>query len=414
MTLETLTETVIPMEFPTEKTKTTNGGDASGRDTLSGEKRPASSGAARVQKDLSEVLQQAEPFALKEDGPLLSSEEGSMLGREDGLLSSEDTCVSINAEFPEQPNNETLPSDDRLENVNKVYKIVQKLTGGLGGMADEGAIYGELTSGSMSKVVNLMIEFTGFCVSSHFIDIGCGWGKPNLHVAQYSGVALNVSVEVVPVHHFLGMTNLNAVLDAAKTNPSIGHKCYFIHADIITVKCLDPFTHVYMFDVGMAAGLLSKIGQLFNKSRSEFLICYHKPMLIIDEFKFDVKLLAQTSTTMSGSGEVHECYVYRRNSDKVISFPFPTITPSKKCQTAVDNCKLDLETLHQQVKKEIINFWKIGRLTRSVAASIFSLGLVLMDLQQNKNIFLPQGVVHLAVAFLLGDKASSVNILISD
>ena len=164
----------------------------------------------------------------------------------------------------------------------------------------------------------------------------------------------------------------------------------------------------------MPAKLLSKIGKLFNKSRSEFLICYHKPSLMIDEFKFDVTLLAQTPTSMSGSGEVHECYVYRRNPDKVNSFAFPTITPSKKCQIAVDNCKLDLEALHQQVLEDRNNFWKIGRLTRSKAASIFSLQLVLMDLQQNKTIFLPQGVAHLTAAFLLGKNASSVNILISD
>jgi hypothetical protein len=201
-------------------------------------------------------------YSLEEDGPLLSSEEGSMLGWEDGgfdtdipkatpsLLSSEDTCVGINAEFPERPNNETLPSDTRLENVDKVYKIVHKFTGALGGMAEGGPVYGELTTGSMNKVVNLMIEHTGFCESSCFIDIGCGLGKPNLHVAQYPGVALSVGVEIRAVRHFLGMTNLNAVLDAAKTNPSIGHKCYLIRADIMSFKCLDPFTHVYMFDIG--------------------------------------------------------------------------------------------------------------------------------------------------------------------
>ena len=97
----------------------------------------------------------------------------------------------------------------------------------------------------------------------------------------------------------------------------------------------------------MPSNLLSNIEKLFNKSRSEFLICYHKPSLIIDKYKFDVVLLAQTPTAMSGSGEVHECYVYRCNPDKVNSFAFPPITPAKKCQIAVDKCNLDLEDLHQ-------------------------------------------------------------------
>jgi hypothetical protein len=171
-----------------------------------------------LEDDSSSSSKDKSVYSLEVDGPLLSSVEVSMLGWEVGgfdtskatpsLLSSEDTCVGINAKFPERPNNKTLPSDTRLENVDKLYKIVHKFTGALGGMADGGAIYGEITSGSMNKVVNLMIERTGFCASSCFIDIRCGSGKPNLHIAQYPGVALSVGVEVVAVRHFLGMTNV--------------------------------------------------------------------------------------------------------------------------------------------------------------------------------------------------------------
>ena len=79
-----------------------------------------------LEDDSSSSSKDKSVYSLEVDGSLLSSEEGSMLGWEDGgfhtdipkatpsLLSSEDTCVGINAEFPEQPNNETLPSDTRL------------------------------------------------------------------------------------------------------------------------------------------------------------------------------------------------------------------------------------------------------------------------------------------------------------
>ena len=154
----------------------------------------------------------------------------------------------------------------------------------------------------------------------------------------------------------------------------------------------------------MPEKLLSNIGFFFNKSRSEFLICYHKPSLMIDVYKFDVVLLAQTPTTMSGSGEGHKCYVYHPNPDKMNSFAFPPITLTKKCRITVENCKLDLEALHQHVNREIIKFRKYGCLTCSVTASICSLQMVLMDLEQNKKILLPQGVDRLIAVYLLGDK----------
>jgi hypothetical protein len=50
-----------------------------------------------------------------------------------------------------------------------------------------GAIYGELTTGSMQKVVDVMISHCGLGKDSIFIDVGAGLGKPNIHVAQVGG-----------------------------------------------------------------------------------------------------------------------------------------------------------------------------------------------------------------------------------
>ena len=41
--------------------------------------------------------------------------------------------------------------------VKKVYKIIQKCTGGLGGNGYNGAIYGELTQHSMQKVIKSVL-----------------------------------------------------------------------------------------------------------------------------------------------------------------------------------------------------------------------------------------------------------------
>lgn len=154
------------------------------------------------------------------------------------------------------------------DNVRKVYKIVKKLTGSLGGNASSGPIYGELTMGSMQKMINLMKEHTDFnATTSRFIDVGSGIGKPNLHVAQDPGCA-SYGIEVEASRWLLGMTCLKGVLDAAvkehegsdtssmnhldqqQQQQRIGHQCFFEQGDIRQAKTFDPFTHVYMFSIG--------------------------------------------------------------------------------------------------------------------------------------------------------------------
>ena len=48
-------------------------------------------------------------------------------------------------------------------NVKLVYSIIHKLTGKMGGNGSHGPIYGELTVGSMQKIVNTIINL-GFCI----------------------------------------------------------------------------------------------------------------------------------------------------------------------------------------------------------------------------------------------------------
>lgn len=147
------------------------------------------------------------------------------------------------------------------KNVRKVYKIVHRLTGTLGGNASSGPIYGELTMGSMQKMINLMKEHTGLCETSRFIDVGSGIGKPNLHVAQDPGVAFSYGLEVEESRWLLGMTCLKGVLEAAVDQESsqaealgederIRHRCYFEKGDIRQAKSFAPFSHVYMFSIG--------------------------------------------------------------------------------------------------------------------------------------------------------------------
>ncbi len=141
------------------------------------------------------------------------------------------------------------------KNVRKAYHIVHKHTGSVGGNGHGGPIYGELTVGSMQKMVNLMVEFTNLGKDSRFIDVGCGLGKPNIHVAQDPGVDFSYGIELEYVRWMLGIANLHQVLKTAQKQSEgdeakIAHQVYFAHGDITEASYFDPFTHVYMFDIG--------------------------------------------------------------------------------------------------------------------------------------------------------------------
>jgi hypothetical protein len=63
------------------------------------------------------------------------------------------------------------------KNVMDVYKIVRNVTGAIGGNGYNGAIYGELTTRSMQRVLNILIDKCQLSSSSRFIDVGSGLGK---------------------------------------------------------------------------------------------------------------------------------------------------------------------------------------------------------------------------------------------
>ena len=137
------------------------------------------------------------------------------------------------------------------ENVRLTYKLIRKVTGSIGGNGSFGAIYGELTIGSMQKMINLMKTHTNFGSSSRFIDVGSGIGKPNLHVIQDPGVEFSYGIEMERSRWLLGLASLKAILTESSTsNNTMGYKCMFDHGNIKAARTFDPFTHVYMFSIG--------------------------------------------------------------------------------------------------------------------------------------------------------------------
>ena len=98
----------------------------------------------------------------------------------------------------------------------------------------------------------------------------------------------------------LSVANMRLIL---KTSEQALGNTFFVNNDIVMAKSFDPFTHVYMFDVGFPPELHCQIAKLYNESiYAEWLISYQPPRQIIDEYKFKVCLVNKFNTSMHGKG----------------------------------------------------------------------------------------------------------------
>jgi hypothetical protein len=207
------------------------------------------------------------------------------------------------------------PSAAAGTSVGKAYSVFRKATGSLGGDADGGAIYGEITINSMQKIIDVMKEKCKLGPQSRIIDIGSGLGKPNVHAALSPSVAVSYGVELIELRWQLSLHVLKRLLSHSdSTVANAATNCYFGHGDITAARTLDPFTHVYMFDVGFPPDVMIHIAKAFNASQaSQHLICFHNEK-VVHGYGFEVELIEKVSTSMSGSSEGHQCYVYTRKS----------------------------------------------------------------------------------------------------
>jgi hypothetical protein len=96
--------------------------------------------------------------------------------------------------------------------------------------------------------------------------------------------------------HIDGCPQGTSGLDSVKGNT------FFANDDIEHAVSLNPFTHIYMFDVGFPCELHYSLANKFNCSLyAIYLISYQPPKFIIDEFGFKVLLMHQFSTRMNGT-----------------------------------------------------------------------------------------------------------------
>lgn len=194
--------------------------------------------------------------------------------------------------------------------VTEVYKAIRKQTGALGGNAAGGAIYGEITQNSFQRVVDYMKEHCELSKASLFLDVGSGLGKPNMHVAIDPGVEVSYGVELEELRWHLSLHNLKSVLEL-EINKNKACRTIFTAGDITDAKSLNPFSHIYSFDVGFPPDVMEHMARTFNRSRARYFISFHVPRKVIDVYGFKVENIGRVATSMAGSSEGHTCYFYR-------------------------------------------------------------------------------------------------------
>ena len=218
-------------------------------------------------------------------------------------------------------------------------------------------------------MMDLMKIHTNLNSTSRFIDVGSGLGKPNLHAAQDPAVEFSYGIEMEHVRWMLGMSNLKTVLEGAvdqklslsgeslEEEERIRHQCTFAHGDITEANYFDPFTHVYMFDIGFPPKLFKQLGQMFNRSQSDYLICYHGPKLMVERYGFNVDLIVQAPTSMHGSSEGHMGYIYKRKGKKQKVGKGLEMVYGVPCDPlfadAWRSTKRDVEDILEDVKKQV-------------------------------------------------------------
>jgi hypothetical protein len=91
------------------------------------------------------------------------------------------------------------------------------------------------------------------------------------------------------------------------------------------------------------------LANIWNRSSSPYLICYHAPKDIVETYEFEVELVAQRQTSMHGSKEGHMGYIYQRKPAR----PFDTIACDPLFRSAFAKSRKDAAELQTNIQAEI-------------------------------------------------------------
>jgi hypothetical protein len=121
-----------------------------------------------------------------------------------------------------------------LEEDNELLQIAYSFGHKVGNTGvNEGPAYGELIKASFKKIIKYLKENCDLKKSSRFLDLGCGLGKPNIHIAIAEEIALSIGIENQEIRYNLGITVLQQFNLKTTKMP---YRTMLIEADIAEAK----------------------------------------------------------------------------------------------------------------------------------------------------------------------------------
>ncbi len=149
------------------------------------------------------------------------------------------------------------------------------------------------------------------------------------------------------------MHNLDYYLDTVSEEREksdglqLNREINFIESDIDLAHTMDPFTHIYMYDLGFPPPLQQSIARKFNSSvHARYLVSYRPPRRVLEEYGYDVEYLHSMITSMFGSGEGHTAYFYKRTASSVAA-----------AEAAVARCKKSSKAKTHDTEAETANLY---------------------------------------------------------
>ena len=212
---------------------------------------------------------------------LLNLEERRTQLKETGANLSLHSAAAARAGSNIDGGNSTGDVEQEEERVKIFYALARRRMDVTCGADGRYGMTGHVNNASLSRLFEVLKEECSLDSTSRFFDIGHGMGRPSMHAALLQPPPLEASgTEFNPSLYAQSMLLLRDAVRKFPQTLAVHPRVFFFDANVLDFTSLEPYTHVYAFNVGMPEAVVAHILSLAGRSNTiEWLIMYlHGPL----------------------------------------------------------------------------------------------------------------------------------------
>jgi Histone methylation protein DOT1 len=261
-----------------------------------------------------------------------------------------------------------------LRGASEALSLSSRLEGGMGGAADRGRAYGEITAGSIAAVLG-KLEVDNRDI---FIDVGSGIGAVVAVGSELRNAKASVGLESDRNRAYISQVFLHKMISQAQhaegqhdseNSIPVNARVVASHADALLFTDLQPATKGYCFSTGMASDVQDGVSKLMTSTTTmQRFIIFHpvgENLLLRSHF---VLLESGTATLVRSSATTTTWYMYGRkggDGDGDDDDDDPVIQACAECNTngelvACSHCSALFCSSHASVGKHNKNMCKLS------------------------------------------------------